>query len=138
MKPMNSDDQKRRMARLAEGRRIVKKRYRNGVYGSRSLKENVEEEFGGNPGPAGFDKKEAAKKAMDRFFNKGAGVDISKLPRASGAGNPEEDLDEISGQLKKASNLHAKQSDRVAKISKKMKSGEGNPYEKKSKSKYVM
>ena len=137
MKPMNTDDQKRRMAALSQGKKIVTKRYRNPVYGSRSLKENVEEDFG-NPAPARVDKKEAAKKAMDKFFNRGAGVDISKLPRASGAGNPKEDLSEISGQLKKASNLHAKQSDRVAKISKKMKSGEGNPYEKKSKSKYGM
>ena len=87
MKPMNSDDQKRTMARLAEGRRIVTKRYRNPVYGSRSLSQNVEEEMG-NPAPARVDKKEAAKKAMDKFFNKGPGVDVSNLPRASGVGNP--------------------------------------------------
>ena len=48
MKPMNDEDQKRRMAALAEGKRIVTKRYRNPVYGNRSLKENVEEEMG-NP-----------------------------------------------------------------------------------------
>ena len=54
MKPMNSDDQKRRMAALAEGKRIVTKRYRNPVYGSRSLKQNVEEDLG-NPAPARVD-----------------------------------------------------------------------------------
>ena len=137
MKPMNSDDQKRRMAALAEGKRIVTKRYRNPVYGSRSLKQNVEEDLG-NPAPARVDKKEAAKKAMDKFFNRGPGGDVSKLPRAGGAGNPKDDLNEISGQLKKASNLHANQSERVSKISKKIKSGEGNPYMKKSKSQYGM
>tara|TARA_R110000744_G_scaffold84058_6_gene164665 strand:- start:6123 stop:6557 length:435 start_codon:yes stop_codon:yes gene_type:complete len=36
-------------------------------------------------------------------------------------GGPKEDLKEISGQLTKASNLHARQSDRVGKIAKKMK-----------------
>ena len=36
-------------------------------------------------------------------------------------GGPKEDLNEISCQLTKASNLHARQSDRVGKIAKKMK-----------------
>ena len=39
----------------------------------------------------------------------------------SETGGPKEDLNEISGQLTKASNLHARQSDRVGKIAKKMK-----------------
>ncbi len=129
MKPMNTDDQKRRMAALSQGKKIVTKRYRNPVYGSRSLKDNVSEEMG-NPGPVHVDRKEAAKQAMDQFFDR----KFEKLPRLSGVGNPKEDLNEISGQLKKASNLHAKQSKRVSKISDKI----GNPYMKKSKSKYGM
>jgi hypothetical protein len=87
MKPMNTDDQKRRMAALSQGKKIVTKRYRNPVYGSRSLRQNVSEEMG-NPEPANVDRKEAAKKAMDQFFNNRPGVDINKLPRADNAGNP--------------------------------------------------
>ena len=142
MKPMNDEDQKRRMAALAEGKRIVTKRYRNPVYGNRSLKENVEEEMG-NPMPVTVDRKKAARMAMDKFIDKRR----NNLPRLSDVGNPgkeyemgnpKEDLSEISGQLKKASRLHANQSDRVGKIAKKMKGEQGNPHMKKSKSKYGM
>ena len=56
-----------------------------------------------------------------------------------GTGNPnKEDLMEISGQLKKASKLHGNQSERVASVAKSMKGEAGNPYMKRSKSKYGM
>mgnify|MGYP003132789463 FL=1 len=53
-------------------------------------------------------------------------------------GGPEEDLEEVAGQLGKASKLHGNQSKRVAKIAKGMKGEVGNPYMKRSKSKYGM
>lgn len=56
-----------------------------------------------------------------------------------GTGNPnKEDLMEISGQLSKASKLHGNQSKRVAGVAKSMKGEAGNPYMKRSKSKYGM
>lgn len=53
-------------------------------------------------------------------------------------GGPKEDLMEISGQLNKASKLHGNQSKRVAGVAKGMKGEAGNPYMKRSKSKYGM
>lgn len=53
-------------------------------------------------------------------------------------GGPKEDLMEISGQLSKASKLHGNQSKRVAGVAKGMKGEAGNPYMKRSKSKYGM
>tara|TARA_R100000388_G_scaffold65382_1_gene47516 strand:- start:357 stop:854 length:498 start_codon:yes stop_codon:yes gene_type:complete len=53
-------------------------------------------------------------------------------------GGPKEDLEEVAGQLGKASKLHGNQSKRVAKIAKGMKGEVGNPYMKRSKSKYGM
>lgn len=53
-------------------------------------------------------------------------------------GGPKEDLEEVAGQLGKASKLHGNQSKRVADIAKGMKGEVGNPYMKRSKSKYGM
>tara|TARA_R100001126_G_scaffold99305_1_gene74666 strand:- start:254 stop:703 length:450 start_codon:yes stop_codon:yes gene_type:complete len=53
-------------------------------------------------------------------------------------GGPKEDLMEISGQLNKASKLHGNQSKRVAGVAKGMKGEAGNPYMKRSNSKYGM
>ena len=78
----------------------------------------------------------------------GAPIDATpKLPKEATppltkeGGGPEEDredLQEISGQLKKASKLHGNQSKRVGKIAQGIKSEVGNPYMKRSKSKYGM
>ena len=78
----------------------------------------------------------------------GAPIDATpKLPKEAtppltkeGGGPQEdrEDLQEISGQLKKASKLHGDQSKRVGKIAQGIKSEVGNPYMKRSKSKYGM
>jgi hypothetical protein len=53
-------------------------------------------------------------------------------------GNPKEDLQEVSAQLGKASQLHGDQSKRVAGIAEGMKGEVGNPYMKRGKSKYGM
>tara|TARA_R100000808_G_C2104543_1_gene120599 strand:- start:285 stop:791 length:507 start_codon:yes stop_codon:yes gene_type:complete len=53
-------------------------------------------------------------------------------------GGPKEDLEEVAGQLSKASKLHGNQSKRVASIAKGMKGEVGNPYMKRGKSKYGM
>ena len=139
------DDEKRRQEALKQGRSIVRKRYGNPAFGSKSLKENVESELG-NPAAtkaSTMDKRRAAKAAMDQFMNR----KFDKLPRLSEAGGPgkdyetggpKEDLQDISGQLGKASKLHGNQSKRVAKIAEGMKSETGNPYMKRSKSKYGM
>ena len=70
---------------------------------------------------------------------KTAREDARRRARAkSETGGPKEDLMEISGQLNKASKLHGNQSKRVAGVAKGMKGEAGNPYMKRSKSKYGM
>tara|TARA_Y100000114_G_C11699596_1_gene297762 strand:+ start:551 stop:1021 length:471 start_codon:yes stop_codon:yes gene_type:complete len=67
------------------------------------------------------------------------GITDEDLRRLAGeTGGPKEDLQEVAGQLGKASKLHGNQSKRVAKIAKGMKGEVGNPYMKRSKSKYGM
>ncbi len=71
-------------------------------------------------------------------------VQIKGMETTDGTGNPneyggpKEDLEEVAGQLGKASKLHGNQSKRVADIAKGMKGEVGNPYMKRSKSKYGM
>jgi hypothetical protein len=63
---------------------------------------------------------------------------IFNLPTLKETGGPKEDLQEVSAQLGKASQLHGDQSKRVAGIAKGMKGEVGNPYMKRGKSKYGM
>ncbi len=134
-RPASMDD-KRRMEALNQAKEIRMKRGRNPRMAAQPLKSNVESEMG-NPGVTGqsrLQKNRAAKVAMDKFV---AGR-FDKLPRLSEVGGPKEDLQDISGQLGKASKLHGDQSKRVGKIAAGMKSETGNPYMKRSKSKYGM
>ena len=116
-------DNKRRMEALAKARNIVTKRYRNPGMQNQSLQDNVDSETGAPSTPTPDDRNRA-KKALKTFLNR-RGVEQG-LPRLSEMsreekGNPKDDLKEISGQLGKASRLHARQSDRVGKIAKKIK-----------------
>lgn len=134
-RPASMDD-KRRMEALNQAKEIRMKRGRNPRMASQPLKSNVESEMGG-PGGMGqsrLQKNRASKMAMDKFMNR----KFDKLPRLSEAGGPKEDLQDISGQLGNASKLHGDQSKRVGKIAEGMKSETGNPYMKRSKSKYGM
>jgi len=110
-------DTKRRMEALSKAKGVVTKRYRNPSMQNNSLSENVESELGSPSAPTSGDR-ERAKDALKTFLNR-KGLD--GLPRLSEKGNPKEDLNEISGQLTKASKLHARQSQRVGKIAKKIK-----------------
>ena len=118
---------KRRMEALSKAKGIVTKRYRNPSMQNKSLAQNVESEIGA-PSPPTAGDRERAKESLKLFLNR-KGLD--GLPRLSEkgrpgvkygeTGNPKKDLKEISGQLTKASNMHARQSDRVGKIAKKLK-----------------
>ena len=134
-RPTSMDD-KRRMEALNQAKEIRMKRGRNPRMAAQPLKSNVESEMG-NPGVTAqgrMDRDRAAKMAMDKFMKR----KFDKLPRLSEVGGPKEDLEDISGQLGKASKLHGDQSKRVGKIAAGMKSETGNPYMKRSKSKYGM
>ena len=134
-RPASMDD-KRRMEALNQAKEIRMKRGRNPRMAAQPLKANVESEMG-NPGVTAqgrMDRDRASKMAMDKFMKR----KFDKLPRLSEVGGPKEDLEDISGQLGKASKLHGDQSKRVGKIAAGMKSETGNPYMKRSKSKYGM
>ena len=113
---------KRRMEALSKAKGVLKKRYRNPPMQNKSLAQNVESEIG-PPSPPTAGDRERATESLKLFLNR-KGLD--GLPRLSeksrpAVGNPKEDLKEISGQLTKASKMHARQSDRVGKIAKKLK-----------------
>ena len=66
--------------------------------------------------------------AMQDFLEDRGLANLPRLSERGGpgmsyseTGGPKEDLNEISSQLTKASNMHARQSERVGKIAKKMK-----------------
>jgi len=59
--------------------------------------------------------------AMQDFLEDRGLANLPRLSERSETGGPKEDLNEISSQLTKASNMHASQSERVGNIAKKMK-----------------
>jgi len=120
-------DTKRRMEALSKAKGIVTKRYRNPSMQNNSLSGNVESELGSPSAPTSGDR-ERAKDALKTFLNRKGLDGLPRLSEKGGpgmkykeTGGPKEDLDEISGQLTKASKLHARQSKRVGKIANKMK-----------------
>ena len=144
---MDPEKQKEMEKRLAEGRYVLEKRYRNPPMANKSLKENVESELSQTGGPTKEDR-EKAEESLAVFLNRSG---LQGLPRLSErseigghkmkyneVGGPKEDLEEVSAQLGKASKLHGNQSKRVADIAKGMKGESGNPYMKRGKSKYGM
>ena len=135
---MDRDDE-RRMKALEIGKGIVKKRYRNPPMQNQSLAENVESEIGAPSTQTPADKERAAKALQTFLKRRGLEQGLPRLSERGGPGmkysetgghcmnrkekgNPnKDDLKEISGQLSKASKLHARQSERVGKIAKKIK-----------------
>ena len=75
----------------------------------------------GSPEPVNRVTRAKHNAAMQDFLEDRGLANLPRLSERSETGGPKEDLNEISGQLTKASNLHARQSDRVGKIAKKMK-----------------
>ena len=75
----------------------------------------------GNPEPVNRVTRAKHNAAMQDFLEDRGLANLPRLSDRSETGGPKEDLNKISSQLTKASNTHARQSERVDKIAKKMK-----------------
>jgi hypothetical protein len=75
----------------------------------------------GSPEPVNRVTRAKHNAAMQDFLEDRGLANLPRLSERSETGGPKEDLNEISSQLTKASNMHASQSERVGNIAKKMK-----------------